>query len=311
MKRREAMGAMVGGAALGVLPRRARAAGTTVRIATLPIDTSACCYYARELGYFDAAGLTPEIQVVQNGAAVVAGIVGGSIDIGWSSPVSVATAHLRGIPIAIVAPGGLYLRGRPTTGVFVAQDSPLRTARDLEGKVLAVDTMRTAGELSTRLWMTQNGADGAKLKVVELAFPEMPQALQQGRVDAAFSAEPFITEAKPLCRFFADAFAAVAPRFYVGAWVSTPQWAQSHRDVLAKYNAVIARAGAWANAHRPESAVILTKYSGIDLAITRTMARVTYGTRLLASDVQPPIDLAVRYGVLSAPVKADDVMIAS
>jgi NitT/TauT family transport system substrate-binding protein len=286
------------------------AADNVVRIATLPVDPAACAYYGKDLGFFQATGLAPEIQVISSGAAIVAAVVAGSIDIGWASPVSVATAHLRGLPIALAGPGGLYVRGRQTTGVIVAKDSPLRTARDLEGKILAVDTLRTAGELSTKLWMTQNGADASKLSVVELPFPTMPQALAQGRVDAAFSAEPFITEANAQCRFFADAFASIGPRFYVAAWIANPQWAQTHREILTAFNAVVAKAGAWANDHHPESAAILSKYSGIDPAITRTMARVTYGTRLLASDIQPPIDLAVRYGILASPVRADEIMIS-
>jgi NitT/TauT family transport system substrate-binding protein len=303
------MSTVLGAAALAAAPRRGRAANTELRIATLPVDPAACAYYGKALGFFQAVGLDPQIQVIQSGAAIVTALVAGSIDIGWSSPVSVATAHLRGLPIEFVAPGGLYVRGHQTAGVVVTDDSPLRTARDLEGKILAVDTLRTAGEFASKLWMAQNGADPTKLSVVEVPFPAMGAALAQSRIDAAFSAEPFITESKTRLRFFADAFSAVGPRFYVGAWVSTQQWADAHRDLIEKFNAVVSKAATWANDHHRESAVILSNYSGIDLATTQKMSRVIYGTRLLASDIQPPIDLALRTGLLKAPVRAEDVMI--
>lgn len=308
MKRSQALARVLGVVASSAAPRCALAANATLRIATLPIDPAACSYYGQDLGFFQAAGIDAQIQVIQSGAAVIAALVSGAIDVGWSSPISVASAYLRGLPIRIVAAGGLYVQHRETTGIIVAKNSPMRGARDVEGKTLAVDTLRTAGELSTRLWMSQNGADPSKLSVVEIPFPEMPQALIAGRVDAASSAEPFITEARGQVRFFADTFAAIAPRFCLGCWVSTPQWVDAHRDAVATFDAVVAKAGAWANSHQNESAAILSKYTGLDLAITRSMVRCLYGTRLLADEVQPPIDLAVRYGLLASPVRAESLL---
>ena len=39
------------------------------------------------------------------------------------------------------------------------------------------------------------GGDPAKVKFVELPFPDMPAALQAGQVDAIFVVEPFLTAA--------------------------------------------------------------------------------------------------------------------
>lgn len=311
MKRRKVLQNLLGGVALCAAPQVALAADSPLRIATLPVDPAACCYYAKELGYFESAGLAANVQILQSGSAIAAAVVGGSIDIGWSAPISVAAAHLRGLPITIVAAGGLYVSHRPTTGVIVAKNSPLRTAHDLEGKTLAVEILRGAGQLSTQLWMTTNGADASKLNVIEMPFPQMATALGQARIDAAFSAEPYITEGGQSCRFFADTFASIAPRFCLGVWVSTPQWVNDHRDAIIKFNKVMAKAGSWANTHHAQSARILSKYTGLELSVAQTMTRVTYGTSLLASEVQPTIDLGVRDGILASHVTAEELITAT
>jgi NitT/TauT family transport system substrate-binding protein len=308
MNRRQMLGGVAGTAAFGFATRVARAAETPLQIAMLPVDPAAGAYYAQDLGYFRDAGLRPSLQVIQAGSAVVAAVLSNAIDIGWSNPISVAAARLRGLPLVCIAAGGVYVDGQVTAGIVVPNASPAKTAKDLNGKTIGISGLKTLGEWSSAAWIDKNGGDSRSIHWVEMPFPEMPTALAQNRVDAAYAAEPFITLSKDSARVFADAFGAIAPRFMIGSWITTQSWADAHKDVVAHFAQAMARASLWANDHHDQSALILAKYSKLDPAVTKTMARVAYGTRPVAAEIQPVLDVAFRYGALSAQVNADDLI---
>ena len=70
MTRARASAVLCGGAAL--LLNSARAGSqtpATIRMATLPIEGTALCYYAKDMGFFAKAGLDVDIQTMQNGAS--------------------------------------------------------------------------------------------------------------------------------------------------------------------------------------------------------------------------------------------------
>jgi hypothetical protein len=63
----------------------------------------------------------------------------------------------------------------------------------------------------------------------------------------------------------------------------------------------------WANAHHPESAAILLKYTKLTPEIVAHMNRATYGTALEPALIQPVIDNAAKYGSFPRPVTAAEL----
>jgi NitT/TauT family transport system substrate-binding protein len=147
MHRTRALALIGAGAASVVTPGRAGAADVPLRLASIPIDGGAQCWYAQNLGYFSAAGIAPTIDSTTNGSAITAGVVGGSLDIGYSALLTLAVAYDKGVPLTIIAAAGNYLTSAPISALLVALDSPAKTARDLNGKTIGVNglkNMRTA-----------------------------------------------------------------------------------------------------------------------------------------------------------------------
>jgi ABC-type nitrate/sulfonate/bicarbonate transport system substrate-binding protein len=69
MNRQHALGVIGAGLAAASSSTVARAA-TALRVATLPVDGTALVYYAKDLNYFQDAGLDVAIQSITNGAAI-------------------------------------------------------------------------------------------------------------------------------------------------------------------------------------------------------------------------------------------------
>lgn len=307
MNRQHALGIIGAGIVAAASPPGARAA-TLIRLATLPVDGTALAYYAKDLGYFQDAGLDVTIQSISNGAVITSSVISDSIDIGWSNIISLAAAYKRGLPVTIIGAGGLWVNGSLATQLMVRKDSALHTAADLSGKVIGTTGLADVGQFGPELWIDKNGGKASAVKFIELPFPQLPAALEEGRVDAAWLAEPFIHAAEPFARTFATCFDAVAPRWMLGAWFATPAYVSANRGVIDAFRTVISKSATWANANQALSAVILAKYSHLDPDTVRSMHRIAYATRPEAALVQPAIDLAARYGAIPASFPAQELM---
>jgi NitT/TauT family transport system substrate-binding protein len=307
MNRQHALGLIGAGLTAASVPTAARAA-TTLRLATLPIDGTALAYYAKDLNYFQDVGLDVTIQSVANGAAITAAVLSNAIDIGWADTISLVAAHKRGLPVVIVGAGGISVRGSLATQLMVLKDSPLHTAADMNGKTIGTTGLADVGQLAPELWMDQNGGKSSTAKFVEIPMPAIPAAIQQGRIDAGWLAEPFVTLASSYARTFATCFDAVAPRWMLGAGFTTRAWAAANRTAVDSFRAVMTKTATWANANQQQSALILAKYSNLDPALFKTIHRITYGTRPEAAQIQPVVELSARYGVISGTFPAQELL---
>jgi NitT/TauT family transport system substrate-binding protein len=281
----------------------------TLRVATTPIDLGAEVLYAQDQGFFKKAGLTVDVQLMDSGAAIAAGVASGALDVAQGNLVTLATAHEKGLPFVVVAPAGLYSANDSTTSLVVAKSSPIKSAKDLENKTIALNGLRNITQIGADAWLESNGADYAKARYVEMPFPQMGAALEAGRVDAAVIAEPELSSALAGgARVLGQPYTSIAKQFLIGGWFTTSAWAKSHPAELKRFVAAIAEAGRWANGHRAESARILEKYTKIH--VSPSMKRTTYAERLSASEIQPLIDAAAKYKSLKAPFPASELIAA-
>jgi NitT/TauT family transport system substrate-binding protein len=292
------------GAALALVPRIARAEGP-LRVMTLPIDQGAQCFYAQDLGMFKKAGLDAQVSVTNFGTQVAAAVAGGSIEIGQSNIMSLAAAFAQGLPFALIAGAGLYSSAKPTSMMIVAKNSPLKTAKDLNGKTVAVNGLKSITQISVQAWADQNGGNSQSIKFVEMPFVEMEGALMSGRIDMALLADPNATTllAGGHTRPFGKAFDAIGKEFLIGGWFAKTDWIAANTDTVKKFVAVMREAAQWANkpADFAQSAAILEKYTKVSVGAAN---RVAYAERLDPALIQPSIDTAAKYGILKTPFPA-------
>ena len=279
----------------------------TLRVATTPIDLGAEALYANDLGYFRDAGLDVAVTVLGNGAAVAAAVAGGAADIGEANLVSLASAHANGIPFVVLAPAGNYTSKGPTTVMIADKSSPLRTAKDLDGKTIGVVAIKDITQIGASAWIDKTGGTLASVKFIEIPQSAMCAAVTSGRVDAGVVSEPFLSIALTNgCRVLVACHDSIANDFLVGAWFANAGWASDHADTVARFRAVIAKTARWANAHHAESEQILAKYT--KATIPPGMARVPFPDALDPAQMQPLITAAARYGAIKADCPAKDLL---
>src|SRR5207253_218989 len=102
-------------------------------------------------------GLDVQFEPMQNGSVVSAAVVGGSLEIGYANMLDLMVAHTRGLPLLMVAPGGVYTTKSPDPVLLVLKDSAARTARDFNGKIIGTNQLKNLASTIFLAWMEKNG----------------------------------------------------------------------------------------------------------------------------------------------------------
>jgi NitT/TauT family transport system substrate-binding protein len=298
-------------AAFAPLPVRA-ADRPSVSVAVTRSADAVPFFYALERGMFEKAGLGVEYQAMANGGAISAAVAGGAVNVGFSNVQTLIAAHAKHIPFTIIAPGGEYDDGNPTTALLVAGDSSLKSAKDLEGKTVAVGALQDLQALSVSAWMSANGGDPGKVRFIESPQSAAPAMLREKRADAIVVSEPNLEYAQSNgARVLAKPYGAIAPHLLVSGWYGTQAWAKANPDAVARFADVMRRASAYVNAHPDEMEPVIHAYTSIPLDTLHKMLRAKQGTTLAPADLQTVIDAAARFKVIDKPFPARDIIAAS
>lgn len=300
-------------ASAAALPIPAVAQGSAaIRLGAAPNDSAAEAYYADELGLFKKAGLNVAVSTFTNGVTMAQALVGGSLDAAGNNIVSLAIAIAKGIPFAILAGGAVYNTDAPTTVLCVAKNSPLRAAKDLDGKTVAVASLRDITYASAAAWIEQNGGHLGSVKFVEIPFPQAAPALERGTVDAAMIAEPSLSAGLRAgsVRIFGKAYDAIGKRFMFTLTFAMNDWIRENSAVARKLAGAIYDSGRWGNvpANHPKSAEILAHYAKLQPDAIAAMTRATYSVDVDARLLQPPLDIAYKYKLLERPMSATELL---
>ncbi len=282
-----------------------------LKIGATANDSFAEAYYAQDLGYFTRAGIDAEITTFANGAQVSTGVASGALDIGISSVITLANATIRGLPFVYIAGGGMYSAAAPTIVLCVAKDSPVTSARDLEGKAVSVSGIKDITHLAVVTWLQANGADPAKVNIIEMPFSQVSAALNRGTIAAGVISEPSLAASLADVRVLAKPFELIGKRLMIGGWFATADWAKKNPAAVHAFATVIYQTARWANANHDKSAAILQKYTKIDDATVHRMVRVTYAESLDADMIDPTLELSAREKFTERRVRATEMIAAS
>ena len=279
-----------------------------VRVGIIPSDPFGEAIYAQAGGFFKRANINIELISLANSGAIAAALSGGSINIGLGNPIVIASAREHGLPHYAFAPSALFDASAPTTLLMVANASTLRSAKDLEGKIIGSIELAGITQASLHAWLTKNGADPAAVRFTEIPFTAMAAALGQGRIDAGFIAEPSLASARATTREIGDPFAAIANIWCLNMWFSTKDWLTQNTALAHRYVDAIFKAAAWANTHHVETGLALKEFTPLTDETIAKMTRIRFATTFTPAYLQPVLDTGFKYSILKSPMSASDLM---
>jgi len=306
LSRREFLGTALKGGIVAtgamMLPWDLALAQTKINIGTMKIGDLSPFFQAVERGFFKDSGLDVNVTAMVGGAAIAPALASGSLNVGWSNVVSIYQGHLEGFDYRFIANGAVNKRAtNDVFGVQVAADSPIKSAKDLNGKTIASNTLRNIIHVAGQHWIDNNGGDSSKVKWVEIPFPQMEPALVQKRIDAFVAVEPFVTvpsRVNKRTRVLGYPLGGIAPRLLIASYFCSEAWIQKNEDTVKAFITAINRGIDSHNANPEAAKATIAKHTGLKPDFLKVMALPAFERRILESDLQPMMDVAFHYKLI-------------
>jgi ABC-type nitrate/sulfonate/bicarbonate transport system substrate-binding protein len=158
---------------------------TTIRVQHFPGFISPY-EVAAKLGYLGKLELK-QVGVVTGGPESIQAVATDQTDVGGAFPSAVIKLIAAGGPVKAVI-GQFGADDQAYSGLYVPEDSTIKTAKDLIGKKIGVNTLGANSEAVIHLWLKEQGLSQEEVKEVELVVippVNMEEALSQHQLDGA------------------------------------------------------------------------------------------------------------------------------
>ena len=185
-------------------------------------------------GIFKKHGLVLEIVYTQGAGETQQAVISGSVDIGIAAGVmGVLSAYSKGAPVRVI--------GAETTGAgdlywYVKADSPIKTLKDTDDKILAYSTNGSSTHGVVKAFI-----DEYKLKAKPTAMGGPAAnitAVMSGQIDVGWAAPPFgldQLDAKQIRIIATGNDASVFKGQTVRLNIANADYLKTHKDVVARY----------------------------------------------------------------------------
>ena len=281
-----------------------------VKVGVIPILDVAPIYLGKEKGFFSKRGIELTLETGQGGAAIVPGVVSGQFQFGFSNVTSLLIAQSRGLPLKVVS-NGVASTGKDKADYsgIVTRDDAIKTAADLEGKQVSVNTLKNIGDSTIRASVRKAGGDPSSVKFVELAFPDMPAALEAGNVDAVWVPEPFMSglvkKGEHLVGYTSKDSVPGLPTQFI---FTSAQMMKSDPKLVADMTAALEETLTYADENPDQVRDAASKLTKMDRGLLDTIKIDSFGTDLRLAQVNKLGELMQQDGLIEKPAGVKGLM---
>jgi NitT/TauT family transport system substrate-binding protein len=271
-----------------------------VTVGALPILDVAPMHLGIQEGLFEAEGLELTVENAQGGAAIIPAVLQGDTPIGFSNVTSLLIAQSRGLPVQIIAPASASTGepGEDFAAVMVPEDSDIKSASDLAGASVAINTLNNISDTVIRQSVRAAGGDEGAVKFVEMPFPDMPAALEAGNVDAVFVVEPFLSILRSAgARPAAWPYVEAGEDLEVAVFFTSEQTAKSDPELIESFTRAMVASQELASADEDKLRAIPTAYTEIDEALLAELTFPRFPSEVSKSSAQGLAALGAQDGL--------------
>jgi NitT/TauT family transport system substrate-binding protein len=276
---------------------------TKVTAGIIPISNLTPFYVAQEKGFFAKQGLEVESTSATSGGTLTSALTGGSLEFAYSNMLTPVGAQLGGIDLKIIAGQNAAQMQEPDgMALVVSKDSKFQKVADLKGQKIAINTLKNANEVATDFVLRKAGIAPEDVTYVELAFPEMANALIRGDVQAANLVEPFRTLMADKLRALSYPFVEVQPGLDIAGWIASAKYVEENPEVVKKFTAALAEANDYLNKDAEEKIKWTAEFTKSEPDVIRKLTLDRWVSTVDAAGFQKFVDLAVQEKVFAKSV---------
>jgi NitT/TauT family transport system substrate-binding protein len=218
---------------------------TKLRLGAVPIYETLPVWIGKDQGFFKEEGIDLDLVPTTGGATAVPAMVGGSLDIAYSEVGTILKSAQQGLALKIVAPSGTVSLSQNKDGAryLASASGPIKQLSDVKGKRIAVNQLKNIVHLYVLASLDNMGIPPDSYSVVEVPYPQMPDALLNGQVDLIYEVDPFVTILlnSGKVRDFGSATYAIHPNLRIAAYVASDRWLKQNPDLIRRFQRAYAR----------------------------------------------------------------------
>jgi NitT/TauT family transport system substrate-binding protein len=267
--------------------------------------------FAVQEGFLEEQGLDVTVEANPGGAANIPGVEAGEFEIAGSNVVSVLLARSQGLELKMVSAGtfGGETADTDFAQILVREDSDITGPEDLDGRSLAINTLANVAEVTARASIENAGGSHENIDFVEIGFPDMIPALQDGQVDAIFEIEPFVSVGLDQgLRAVIAPYAGTEPGMAIGSYFSSDEFIEENPDVIDRFIAGVTAAGEYVAENPDEFREALVDLADLDPEVAAAVNIPAWGGPVDVPSVELIGELMVRYGLLDEVPPMEDVV---
>ncbi|MGW5742067.1 ABC transporter substrate-binding protein [Amycolatopsis sp. NPDC003861] len=265
---------------------------------------------AQNGGQFAAEGLNVKIDVADSGDKTMTKVVAGGAQLALTTWTLLFKAQSEGVAdFRLVADA---TTATPKSNKIVTvPTSPVKHVEDLPGKKIGITSKNAASDVLTQSVMRDRGLDRSKVEWVPVPLPNMADALQLGRVDAAYVPEPLVTDAAQQVGAISivDVGSGSTQDFQLTGYATTAKWAQANPKTIAAFQRAIAKGTRAALNDRGLVERLVVKYAKVTETTAALMELPGYGANLDARRLQRVPDTLLNLGIIPSAIDASRMIV--
>lgn len=233
---------------------------TNVNVGYVAFDDAAVLFLANEKGIFAKHGLKVKLNEAASPTPIVASMVSGQYQFGFVTTPVLINTNLGGQKLQCVSVVDGQVDPKSDSAALVASaKSGVTSPAQLSGKTIGVVQLSSINLLEAKKIAEDAGAKNEKF--VAIPFPQMPQALSDGRIQAAVITSPFLQTAlkagaKPLAYPNSQLF----PNGTVYCFGATGRYLSGNAKTAKEFRDAINETTVYAKTHLSEEKATLVKY---------------------------------------------------
>lgn len=257
----------------GFLVSSAAIAQVTLKIGYTPTSEYVGAYIAVEEGFFKSRGLDVEMVLVPLNSNIPSALLAGSLQVGGPTTSTFLQAVDGGLDLVAIAGGSLMTKESTTFAAVGRTASGIEKPQDFEGKRVGIPGVGALMQVVFRKWLMVKGVDPRKVTFVEVGFPQMPDVIRGGTLDAVLSVEPVTSrilqtgQAKVVTTMVKD----LPDDLMIYVYATTAKFANDNPEVVKKFRAALTDASAFLAANPEKSREYISKYTKLSLELVKSV----------------------------------------